>query len=56
MIVIIDHGKVIASGTPDQLKDRAGGDRLELQSPPGQDPRQLAGALAGAWHGGTGDR
>ena len=46
MVVIIDHGKVIASGTPDQLKDRAGGDRLELQSPPGQDPRQLAGALA----------
>ena len=46
MVVIIDHGKVIASGTPDQLKDRTGGDRLELQSPPGQDPRQLAGALA----------
>jgi ABC-type multidrug transport system ATPase subunit len=45
-VVIIDHGTVIASGTPDQLKDRAGGDRLELQSPPGQDPRLLAGALA----------
>jgi hypothetical protein len=25
---------------------RAGGDRLELQSPPGQDPRRLAGALS----------
>ena len=25
MVVIIDHGKVIASGTPGQLKDRAGG-------------------------------
>ena len=45
-IVIIDHGKVIASGTPGQLRARAGGDRLELQSPPGQDPRRLAGALA----------
>ena len=45
MIVIIDHGKVIASGTPGQLRVRAGGDRLELQSPPGQDPRRLAGAL-----------
>jgi ABC-2 type transport system ATP-binding protein len=45
-IVIIDHGKVIASGTPGQLRDRAGGDRLELQSPPDQDPRQLAAALA----------
>jgi ABC-2 type transport system ATP-binding protein len=46
MIVIIDHGTVIASGTPGQLRARAGGDRLELQSPPGQDPRLLAGALA----------
>jgi ABC-2 type transport system ATP-binding protein len=46
MVVIIDHGKVIASGTPEQLKDQAGEDRLELQSPPDQDLRQLAGALA----------
>ncbi len=45
-IVIIDHGKVIASGTPGQLRARAGGDRLDLQSPPGHDPRRLAGALA----------
>ena len=46
-IVIIGHGTVIASGAPDQLKAQAGGDRLELQTPPGQDPRQLAGAVAG---------
>ncbi len=46
MIVIIDRGKVIAVGTPGQLRARAGGDRLELQSPPGHDPRLLAGALA----------
>jgi daunorubicin resistance ABC transporter ATP-binding subunit len=46
LIVIIDHGKVIASGTPIQLRARAGGDRLELQTPPGQDPGRLAGALA----------
>jgi ABC-2 type transport system ATP-binding protein len=45
-IVIIDHGKVIASGTPGQLRARAGGDRLDLQSLPGQDPRRLASALA----------
>jgi ABC-2 type transport system ATP-binding protein len=45
-IVIIDHGKVIASGTPGQLRARAGGDRLDLQALPGQDPRRLAGALA----------
>ena len=46
IIVIIDHGQVIASGTPGQLQARAGGDRLDLQSPPGQDPGQLAGALS----------
>ena len=46
-IVIIGHGTVIASGTPEQLKAQAGGDRLELQASPGQDPRLLAGALAG---------
>ena len=46
MIVIIDHGAVIASGTPGQLRDRAGGDRLDLQAAPGEDPRQLASALA----------
>ncbi len=46
VIVIIDHGKVIASGTPGQLRARAGEDRLDLQSPPGQDPRRLADALA----------
>lgn len=30
-IAVIDHGKVIASGTPDQLKDKIGGDVLELR-------------------------
>jgi len=29
-IVVIDHGRVIAQGSADQLKDRVGGDRLEL--------------------------
>jgi ABC-2 type transport system ATP-binding protein len=46
-IVVIDHGRVIASGTPSQLKTRIGGDRLELQTLPGGDPRPLAQALAG---------
>src|SRR5215472_14324780 len=45
-VVIVDHGKVIASGTPGQLTTRAGGDRLELQASPGQDLHQLAAALA----------
>jgi ABC-2 type transport system ATP-binding protein len=30
-IVVIDHGKVIAEGTPDALKDRVGGERLEVR-------------------------
>ena len=34
MIVIIDHGRVIASGTPGQLRARAGGDRLDLNPRP----------------------
>src|SRR5215216_7758188 len=29
-IAVIDHGRVIAEGTPDELKDRVGGERLEL--------------------------
>ena len=45
-IVIIDRGQVIARGTPEELKTRVGGDRLDLQAPPGQDPRRLAAAIA----------
>jgi ABC-2 type transport system ATP-binding protein len=30
-IAVIDHGVVIAEGTPDQLKDRVGGERLEVR-------------------------
>jgi ABC-type multidrug transport system ATPase subunit len=52
MIVIIDHGTVIASGTPGEVRARAGGDRLELQSLPGRDPWRLAGTLSGL---GTGE-
>jgi ABC-2 type transport system ATP-binding protein len=29
-IAVIDHGRLIAEGTPDQLKDRLGGERLEV--------------------------
>jgi ABC-2 type transport system ATP-binding protein len=45
-IVIIDRGHVIARGTPGELRAQAGGDRLDLQAPPGQDPRRLAAAVA----------
>jgi ABC-2 type transport system ATP-binding protein len=30
-IAVIDHGRVIANGTPDELKDRVGGERLEVR-------------------------
>jgi ABC-2 type transport system ATP-binding protein len=46
-IVVIDRGRVIASGTPGALKAQVGGDRLELQAAAGADPRPLAHALAG---------
>lgn len=46
-IVVLDTGRVISSGTPDQLKARLGGDRLELVAAPGQDPAALALALRG---------
>jgi ABC-2 type transport system ATP-binding protein len=29
-IIVVDHGRVIANGTADQLKDRIGGDRLAV--------------------------
>jgi ABC-2 type transport system ATP-binding protein len=50
-IVVIDQGRVVASGTADQLKARVGGDRLELHAPQGDDPRDLARALAGLGSG-----
>jgi ABC-2 type transport system ATP-binding protein len=46
-VVVLDHGRAIAAGTPPQLKSQVGGDRLELQAAPGADPRPLAAAMAG---------
>ena len=42
-IVVIDHGKVIAEGTADQLKAQVGGERLEITV---DDASQLAAACA----------
>jgi ABC-2 type transport system ATP-binding protein len=41
-ISVIDHGRVIAEGTPNELKDRVGGERLELTL---EDPSQEAAAV-----------
>jgi ABC-2 type transport system ATP-binding protein len=51
-IVVLDQGRVIATGTAEQLKTQVGGDRLELQAPTGTDPQNLAAAMAGL---GTGE-
>jgi ABC-2 type transport system ATP-binding protein len=50
-IVVLDAGRVIAAGTAAQLKARVGGDRLEVQALPGNDPAPLAAALAGLGSG-----
>jgi len=41
-IAVIDHGRVIAEGTADELKARVGGERVELRL---ADPAQRAAAL-----------
>jgi ABC-2 type transport system ATP-binding protein len=42
-IAVVDHGRVIADGTADELKDRVGGERLEVHL---TDPTM---ALEAAW-------
>ena len=47
-IAVIDHGKIIALGTPKELKDSVGGDTLELTvAAGGPDPTSLLGSLPG---------
>ena len=45
-IVVIDHGRVIAQGTADQLKAQVGGDRLEVTVRDGARVAEAAGLLA----------
>jgi ABC-2 type transport system ATP-binding protein len=45
-IAVIDHGRVIAEGTPERLKDRVGGEHLEVQLGDGADVERAARALA----------
>ena len=42
-IVVVDHGKVIAEGTSDELKDQIGGERLEVRL---EDPDEAEAAIA----------
>jgi len=45
-IVVIDHGTVIAEGTSDELKDRVGGERLEVSLEDPADAGRAVAALA----------
>jgi ABC-2 type transport system ATP-binding protein len=45
-IVVIDHGTVIAEGTSDELKDRVGGERLEVKLEDEADAERAIVALA----------
>jgi daunorubicin resistance ABC transporter ATP-binding subunit len=45
-VVIIDHGRVIAAGTPDELKDRAGSNVIEVRPRAGGDLPAVEEALA----------
>jgi ABC-2 type transport system ATP-binding protein len=45
-IVVIDHGTVIAEGTSDELKDRVGGERLEVRLEDDADAERAMAVLA----------
>jgi ABC-2 type transport system ATP-binding protein len=45
-IAVMDHGRVIADGTSDELKDRVGGERLEVTLATEADAERAAGVLA----------
>jgi ABC-2 type transport system ATP-binding protein len=45
-IAVIDHGRLIAEGTSDELKDRLGGERLEIRLDDAADPEVAVRALA----------
>lgn len=46
-IVVLDHGKVAAAGSPAELKQRVGGDRIEVSLSDAADAGPAATALAG---------
>lgn len=50
-IVVLDSGTVIAEGTPEELKDWAGGERLEVVVPEFEDLHATASAIGGVSNG-----
>jgi ABC-2 type transport system ATP-binding protein len=47
-VVIIDHGRVVADGTPASLRSGGGGDEVRFAAPAGLDVAGLGAALGGA--------
>jgi ABC-2 type transport system ATP-binding protein len=45
-VVIVDRGRVVAAGTPSELKNRAGRDVIEVHANPTEDLSRLAAAVA----------
>jgi ABC-2 type transport system ATP-binding protein len=50
-VVIIDHGRVVANGTPSELKQRVGGEIIEVHVRNGDDVPQVAQVLGRSGHG-----
>jgi ABC-2 type transport system ATP-binding protein len=50
-VVIIDHGRVVANGTPSELKQRVGGKVIEVHVRNGEDVPQVAEVLGRFDHG-----
>ena len=49
-IVVVDHGRVIAQGTPDELKDHIGGDRIHIEIADAADRDTAIGVLGPDLH------
>ena len=52
-IVVIDHGRSIAEGTADELKDQVGGERVEIVIARAEDAERARGVLQQLAEGGT---
>lgn len=47
-LAIVDHGKIVATGTPSELKERTGGDSVVIKPTQPQDLTALLSAIPGA--------